>query len=56
MLNAVKPIGTDITYNMKSKPAENRLRLQRQASAKKSLRLRKKFIIQAGKVLFISLK
>ena len=42
--------------NMKSKPAENRLRLQRQAAAKKALRLRKKLIIQAGKVLFISLK
>ena len=42
--------------NMKSKPAENRLRLQQQAAAKKALRLRKKLIIQAGKVLFISLK
>ena len=41
--------------NMRSKPAENRLRLQRQAAAKKALRLRKKIIIQAGKVLFISL-
>ena len=41
---------------MKSKPPENRLRLQRQAAAKKALRLRKKLIIQAGKVLFISLK
>ena len=37
--------------NVKSKPSENRLRLQRQAAAKKALRLRKKLIIQAGKVL-----
>ena len=42
--------------NVKSKPAENRLQLQRQAAAKKALRLRKKLIIQAGKVLFIFLK
>ena len=42
--------------NMNSKPAENRLRLQRQTAAKKALQLRKKLIIQAGKVLFISLK
>ena len=34
--------------NMKSKPNENRLRLQRQAAAKKALQLRKKLIIQAG--------
>ena len=42
--------------NMKSKPAENRLRLQRQAAAKRALRLRKILIIQASKILFISLK
>ena len=41
---------------MKSKPAENQLRLKRQDAAKKALRLRKKLIIEAGKVLFISLK
>ena len=45
-----------VRENLKSKPAENRLRLQRQAAAKKALRLGKKLIIQAGKVLFISLK
>ena len=38
---------------MKSKPAENRLRLQRQATAKKVGRLRKRLIIQADKVLYI---
>ena len=37
---------------MQSKPAERRLRLQRQAAAEKALRLWKKLIIQAGKVLF----
>ena len=42
--------------NMKSKPAENRLWLQRQAAARKSVRLRKKLIIQTAKVLFTSLK
>ena len=42
--------------NMKSKTAENQLQLQRQAAAKKALRLREKIIIQVGKVLFISLK
>ena len=42
--------------NMKSKTAENRLRLQRQAAAKKALRRRKKLIIQSSQVLFISLK
>ena len=42
--------------NMESKPAENRLRLQPQDAAKKALRLRIKLIIQAGKVLFVSLK
>ena len=42
--------------NMRSKPDENPLRLQQQTVAKKALRLRKKLIIQAGKVLFISWK
>ena len=41
---------------MKSKPTENRLRLQRQAATIKALRLRKKLVIQAGMVLFIYLK
>ena len=42
--------------NIKSELAENRLWSQDKLQLKKALRLRKKLIIQAGKVLFISLK
>ena len=42
--------------NMKSKPAENQLRLQQQAAAEKVGRLRKRLTIQADKDLFIFVK
>lgn len=35
---------------MKLNPAENKLRLQREAAAKRELRLRKKLEIQIGKI------